>query len=350
MGDARGHSPVVTWTTEDVLTFLLGYGRCPTDLRVETLPGWWFNLVLLVEADGERLVLRRYGVTPPEEVRWELAVLTHLRAHEFPTIGPLPRSDVENDRLSEFLGKPAVLYPYIEGTNRGALDWAPAVAQTAAAVARLHELTSELKVPYPRVASGTESRRMLREFLKTMESRGVAATEPGLRGLVDASRAGLERFEARLAEHAEGLPRGVVHHDAHHGNVLFNDGRLVALIDFDDAHEGYLVADLAAMVENWADEQVTGQALNREKAVRVVREYERHRRLTEAERELLPDFVQVFMLADATEMVRGEMAQGADSETAVNEDRTYVQYLDLVRDTGWAAALRGAPTSSAGSR
>src|SRR5437870_7688066 len=128
--------PVVSWTDEDVRVFLQTYGRAPTRLMVRQLPSWWLNIVMLVEADDERLILRRYGVTPPEEVRWELALLDHLQGHAFPTIAPLCRRDAD-DRLGEFRGKPAILYPFVEGRLGCELDWTVALAATVEAVARL---------------------------------------------------------------------------------------------------------------------------------------------------------------------------------------------------------------------
>jgi homoserine kinase type II len=292
--DGEGSSAAApSRTIESVRTFLAGYGRTPRKLEVAQLESWWFNLVLRVEADGEHLVLRRYGVTPPEEVRWELAVLQHLQRHGFPSVHPLPRSNLA-DELGEFLGKPAVPYAFVEGEQGCAFDWGFAVAETARAVAWLHELTEGLVVPHPRVRSGTESRRIIREMLDFVALRGVAAHEPTLRGFVEQAEQALDAFQKRLAPYSGTLRRGVVHHDAHCENVLFRDDRLVALIDFDDAHEGYLVADVAVMIANWADDGAPGEPLNLDKALNVTREYQLHRKLTDTGRELLPDFTLIF--------------------------------------------------------
>ena len=341
MSDGRTTSPP-TWTTEDVRAFLCGYGRAPRRLAVEQLKSWWFNVVLRVEADGERLILRRYGVTPPEEVRWELAVLDHLQQDGFPTIAPLLRSDIVDDRLGAFLGKPAILYPFVEGDRGCDLDWSVALAQTTKTIARLHALTEGLAVPYSRVQSGSESRLVVRRLLDLTAQRGVAANETALSELLNRAERAVREFELRLAPYAKGLRRGVVHHDAHCNNVLFRNNRLVALIDFDDAYEGYVVADLARMVAHWAADWATSDALDFERAVRVVREYEGHRRLTKQERELLPDFLLLFLLSDGAEYVRGRLQQGADGNDAVNDSRSYRGYLHLAEDQAWLAAFRDA--------
>jgi homoserine kinase type II len=324
-----------SWTLDDVRAFLRAYGRAPASLTVQQLSSWWCNIIVRVEADGERLVLRRYGVTPPEEVRWELAVLEHLKQHDFPTIAPLPRSDAD-DRLGDFLGKPAILYPFVEGRRGCELDWSLALAQTAQAVARLHGLTEGLAVPYPRVYSGTESQRIVREAVQSTAHRGLAAHESALRDFVERAEQAVEDFDARIAPYAGDLPHGVVHHDAHCENVLFSDDRLVALIDFDDAYEGYLVADVAVMITNWAKH---GNRLDLDKAVTVVRDYERHRPLIAPERELLPGFVLLYLLCNAAQYIQGRLEQGADATTAVNDCTEYKRYLHHAYDAEWLAAL-----------
>lgn len=121
--------------------------------------------------------------------------------------------------------------------------------------------------------------------------------------------------------------------------MLFRDDRLVALIDFDDAHEGSFVADVVVMVENWAYEKGL-DGLSLEKAVTVVREYERHRRLTNAERELLPDFVLMYLLCDTAAYVRERLEQGADGNASVTDSEVYQLYLRHAKDGAWLAALR----------
>ena len=334
--------------------FLAGYGRRPRRLTVEALPCWWFNLVLRVAADGETYVLRRYGITPPDEILWELALLRHLHAGGFPTIAPLARPDGAPYGL--FAGKPAILYPYIPGHSgcEASLDRAAAMTQTAATVGRLHRLTEGLTLPHPRVQSGSDSQRLLDGFGAAVARRGVAPDEPALAGLVAAAAAGRE-FGARLAAVAAagGLPAGVVHHDAHCANVLFRDGRLVALIDFDDACPGPLVADAAVLLGSWAIDPQT-DALVPEHARRLLDAYESQRRLSEAERDVLPDFLALYLLGDAVAGLQdtlAEVAPGAAAEAAVREEVQYRRYRRCTAGPDWRdglrRAMRGAPPEAA---
>jgi Ser/Thr protein kinase RdoA (MazF antagonist) len=137
------------------------------------------------------------------------------------------------------------------------------------------------------------------------------------------------------------LRRGVVHHDGHGENVLFGDNRLVALIDFDDAHMGYLLEDVAVIITNWADDGAPGDPLNLPKAT-VAREYQRHRPFADTERGLLPDFTLLYLLCDAVGHVRGALERGIDGNAAVAGCNVYKCYLHHARDADWTQALREA--------
>jgi homoserine kinase type II len=328
----------IPWSLEAVRVFLAGYGRLPKRLHVQQLRSWWFNLVLLVDADGERLILRRYGVTPPDEVQWEIALLAHLNAHDFPTVRPLARSD--GSMLGVFAAKPAMLYPYVEGHNGcdPALDRTHAMAETAALVGRLHHVTQNLTLPHPRVQSGTDSRRLLTQFLRWVQQRGIAPHEPRLAEFAGHVERVLGGFESRLAPHETALPRGNVHHDAHCANVVFHRGELVALIDFDDACPGYLLADLPVMLDGWATDR-KADALIPDHVDTVIRAYHRARPLTPTERDLLPDFHLLYLLGDAAADVYERAAGGVSPEQAIAEWSGYRRYLRYASDPAWHAPL-----------
>lgn len=335
--------PAIPWTDDEVRAFLAEYGLVPKQLTVEQLQSWWFNLVLRVEADGRRYVLRRYGVTPPEEVQWELALLCHLIAHGFPTIHPLPR--VDGSFCGSFGSKPAILYPYVQGENacNHGLDPFHAMAETATTIGRLHHLTHGLTLPFPRVQAGSNSLLLLDRFLRSIRQRGVARSETALAELVERAERASEAFASRIAPYGRDLPYGVVHRDAHCANVLFHGQRLVALIDFDDACPDFLVADLPAMLNAWAIDRHTNDMLMLpERAAHLLRAYQRQRRLTGAERDLLPDFYLLYTLGDGAAYVQGQLERGLPSNEAVANCNQYRRHLHHSGTTQWRDDLRRA--------
>jgi len=227
------------------------------------------------------------------------------------------------------------------------VDWPVARTATVAAVARLHALTKELVVPYPRIRSGAEPQRVIRQFLDLTVQRGIAPHEVALREFVDRVQRSLAEFETVVLPYERELPHGVVHHDAHCHNVLFDGDQLMALIDFDDAYEGCFLADLVVMAAQWGADRFTGEQLDPDRILLLVNEYEKHRPLSGSERQLFVDLLLLFLLSDSAEYVRGQLERGADGEAAVNDCVTYRRYRNAC-NSNWLAGLQRQLTSPMG--
>ena len=316
------------WSPSDVAAFLASYGRAPRSLDVEPLAGGVVNLILRVDADGEQLVLRRYDRTAPAEVAWELALLRHLSESGFPTAPLIPAAD---GALSvTFGGRPAALFGLVDGRPPDARS-ARALGEIGAALARLHEVTAGLERGAPR--RGKEARQRLRRFVST-------AADPALGTLAR----DVERFDAelgaRLGRLGGGAPRGIVHADAHPGNLLVDpDDRLLALLDFDDAHVTFLVAKVACLVLTWGLSRETHR-LDPAWASAAVEAYARHRPLTAAEWEVLPDFVALDDLLSAVAYVAWRMDQGTAAAQAVEWCSSYARFREVTAEKGWRERLR----------
>jgi homoserine kinase type II len=312
---------------QEVRAFLAGYGRVPTSLHVEPLTGGVVNLILRVVADGEQLVLRRYDRTDPDEVAWELGLLRHLDQHGFPTAPLFVASD--GALSAPFGGRPAALFGFVEGRPPEATS-GRALAEIGAALARLHEITAGLELGAPR--RGKEARERLRRFVSS-------ADDPALGPLVQ----DVERFDAELGARLElvgrDLPRGIVHADAHPGNLLVDaDDRLLALLDFDDAHPAFLIAEVACLVLTWGLSRETGLVPAR--AAAAVDAYARHRPLTAAEWELLPDFVALDDLLSAVAYVSWRMEQGMAAGQAIEWCSSYARFRETTAGEEWRGRLR----------
>jgi Ser/Thr protein kinase RdoA (MazF antagonist) len=151
-----------------------------------------------------------------------------------------------------------------------------------------------------------------------------------------------EQLEGRIASVAAGLPRGIVHEDAHAGNLLVDaDDRLMALLDFDDARPTFLVAEVASLAVWWG----VGSRNRRivpAWAAAAVAAYARHRPLTEEEWEVLPDFMAQYDLLSATAYVAWRVRTGMPPEQAVAWCSSYGRFQELTARDDWRAALRGA--------
>ena len=299
------------------------------------LRGGWENLNLLITCDGERLVLRRYDVTPPEEVRWEMALLRFLGERQFPTAQLIERAD--GALAGTFTGKSAAIFHCVAGRHP-AWNTPGIVEQAGHVIARLHALTSGLTLPYPR--SRLHSQRRIERFQDWWQMRRQASDEPALALLAEQAGQSMTSFAQRLGPCEAALPRGVVHHDAHPGNLICDEaGRLVALLDFDDAHETHLLADVAVLLDVWGTDHRTHR-FSPARATAVLRAYTRHRPLGMDEWELLPDFLALYRLADATSYVTSRVQRGIPAYQALADCHQYAKYRQLTAEPDWQDRLR----------
>ncbi|GIE77015.1 hypothetical protein Aph02nite_29650 [Actinoplanes philippinensis] len=89
-------------------------------------------------------------------------------------------------------------------------------------------------------------------------------------------------------------PRSVIHGDVAPWNLLYDDGRLTGLLDFEGAHHTYQVADFVLSWRGYQDE--------------VIRGYEEVRPLPEAERELIRPVYRAWMFLGLTRQPAGAAA------------------------------------------
>lgn len=163
---------------------------------------------------------------------------------------PSPILNTDGSSLLQVKGKPALLMPKIAGSP----PLEPTVDQCHAAgtaLANLHRVTLQL-------AETHESHRSLAWVERT--AAAVAAhlpTEP--KSLLSSSIMGLNRF---VSTH-KSLPQAIIHGDLFRDNTLFEGDRLVAIIDFFSAGNGYLIFDLAVAANDWAATGNTSKANQR---------------------------------------------------------------------------------------
>ncbi len=187
----------------------------------------------IARPDGrtEKVVVRRHGAVDrahnPQVGEVEFGLLDMLRG-----AGVAAPRPYHLDRSGEIFPEPYIVIEYIEGQPEFApTDVGALTAQLAAALGAIHRVD----------CSGLD-----RSFLPRQEERFAARLRERAPG---ADEAGDER---RIREALAGvwpLPQRnspvLLHGDFWPGNVLWNAGRLVAVIDWEDAAFGDPLADLA---------------------------------------------------------------------------------------------------------
>lgn len=238
--------------------------------RFEGVEAGTVNTSYALELGAGRYFLRIYEEQGVEGARAEAAMLDALAARGVAT--PAPVADRAGQRVQAVRGKAAVLFPWVEGqtTCQGRVT-AALTASVGAALAELH--LSGVRAP----GAGRFDAASLLERCARVEA------SPD-----EAARARAEELRGRLADSIvrrdAGVPRGLVHGDLFRDNVLVgDDGAIRALLDFESAHDGPFIYDVAVSLLAWC----WGSSLDRDLGAALVRGYTSRRELSARERDAL---------------------------------------------------------------
>lgn len=243
------------------------------------------NINARVATSHGDVVVREYVRSAPAKVAAELALVAHLARSGFPT--PAPFAADSGELFTLVAGKPIAVFPFVSGEVPPAMT--PDLAgQAGVLLARMHTATAEW----------ADDRVPVVDRLGVLDT--AVTSEIGLEG-ADGWRGEVRRFlDSRagdLALLAE-QPAGPLHHDLHRQNLLVGDGRVTAVLDFDELNHGPLIIDLARLLQYAASEQ-PDRRLPTAVAEAALAGYLKTRSLSTAELELLPVAFDLAMLVDA---------------------------------------------------
>lgn len=221
----------------------------------------------LTTADDKTYFGRIYEEQDESGARAEAQLLRELATAGVPVALTLPPRDPS--QIPRHHGKPVAIYPWIGGEElRGRQIRPEHCDKLGQALAKVHAASDRLT----QIPNGRFGFRQLRERLKFITDQA-----PQLRDVVKTILEALERHAARGTAD---LPSGLTHGDLFRDNVLWREGEIRALLDFESACHGVFIYDLMVCVLAWcyADDfdLPCVQAL--------VQGYETVRPLTDAER------------------------------------------------------------------
>lgn len=232
-------------------------------LRVADAGGYANQNLILETGKGSYLakILREHG---PAALRSEALYLEHIVSTGFPC--PIYLTGRNGDYLFEGEDQFVALMPFLPGAVSDSISIAR-IESLGAALGRLHLIDKG-----PLTARKTWWRSdFLGDGLRHAKSRfGDQA---------------LSRLEGQIAAlpdlEAEGLPRSIVHGDPWPGNALFDGGRLVALLDWEETTIGFPVLDLAYLALHGC---LSGQEFEPRQFESLIASYQSVRKLSPHER------------------------------------------------------------------
>ncbi|ACZ87468.1 phosphotransferase enzyme family protein [Streptosporangium roseum] len=169
----------------------------------------------------------------PAESEWCHAIARHAAAGLSEAVAPLPAA--EGTTVMVVDGRPISCWPYVEGA------WPdsdiPAQREAGARLlARLHRSLADFR-PGPRP-------------VPAFQESGLYGDPP--QDAVELDDPDLDRWLA--AFHTEHPVRHPLHGDYYTGNTLARDGRIVAVLDWDETFVGAPELELAAAALEWGDD------------------------------------------------------------------------------------------------
>jgi homoserine kinase type II len=234
------------------------------------------NSNYLLVTNRDKYILTIFEIEPIR-VAHMIKVLVLLAEYEYPA--PRIQNLSNGDALTEYKGKPVLLKPYITGQVIKDLDESM-VSQAGAALARLH------KIPVPDYLPDSHTYEV--KTLPRVMKEGTDQTYGNWLG---------QRTRFIRQNLSPGLPLGLVHGDLFYDNVLFEDGKFKAILDFEDIFQAYKVFDLGMAAVGLCSES-TIIALNKVRA--LVNGYQEIRLLEEVEKESLQIFIEYAALLTST--------------------------------------------------
>jgi homoserine kinase type II len=206
--------------------------------RVEPLAAGSVNSNYRVtDASGNRYFARVYEEQDVSGAEVEIRLLGELHRQGIPTTRPLAHS---GSSVATLQGKPFAMYPWVDGEILCQRKVEPSHCEkVGAALAKIHAAS-------PRLSRLGEGRFGVDDVARRLDR--IERESPEHAAAASVIRRKLEHHRQRRTP---ALPSGVIHGDLFRDNVLWHDGDIAALIDFESASHGPFCFDLAVTLLAW---------------------------------------------------------------------------------------------------
>ncbi len=200
--------------------------------------------IVVTTAKGRFLVKRRFqGRDDVYRVAFAHAAQAHLAKRYFP-IAPLLTTRDQVSTLLQLRGNIYELFKYVGGSRYDGS--AEETTDVGRQLAKFHQYLSNFKFEWEPLKASFHDSTTVRGHLKTVASDSSPAAERKLQEAGEELMALYNESSVRVNELGfDSWPEQVVHGDWHPGNMLFDRGKLVAVLDFDTVKIAPPITDLA---------------------------------------------------------------------------------------------------------
>jgi len=204
--------------------------------------------VKIKSKQGEFLLKRRApGMDDPYRVAFAHDLQLRLQSEQYPVPGLVGTRD-DNNSMLQLGGRTYEVFNYVQGArcNGSPAEW----REVGASLGGLHRILADHRSVYAPPPGSFHGAAEI-DAKMALVTPGVAAIEPHTdRDLVAVTAEYLRKAYLDAAKRVDDLGfaswnGGVVHGDWHPGNLLFRDGRIAAVLDFDSSRLEPRVVDVA---------------------------------------------------------------------------------------------------------
>ena len=221
----------------------------------------------------QRYVLTLFEYLPAETLPFFIDYTDALKASQLPV--PNPIRDTQNLALHTVKGKPALIVECFKGKHPTVDNLSTSQCQQVGA------MLAKIHVAGQGAGLHQENQRGLL-WLDSQQQRLIPLLKADCAAFMAEQWASI--FNA--LKPLDSLPKGLIHGDLFHDNVLFEQHRISAVIDFYQACNDWLIYDLAVTANDWclADDLT----LEPERLSALVEAYAEVRPLTDGEKKAWP--------------------------------------------------------------
>ena len=266
--------------SHEELDDIVAHYEIGTPSNLEELQGGYGNSNYKLTTTDGKFLLKICDEKNLEELHQQIALLGHLQKHSYPTVYPILQKNGHS--LHDNQKCRVMIYPFLDGDTPKPSQRVS--AQIGEALANLHCIPPLLELP--RFPMGVTQ---MTPFMQELKETQFAA-HPFLLWL----QSELEWIKPELDK---SLPVGLLHGDLFLDNTLFDDDKMVAILDFEEGCHDTLLIDIGMTIIGCcysAENQLVFDALKG-----FLEAYNALRPLTENEWDCLDGFVHYAALSIA---------------------------------------------------
>lgn len=259
------------------------------------------NTVYILETTKGKFVLKILEMANLNYLKYQIKLINFLRERKIPVQKIIKTNN--NNFFLKYNGKRILLLKFIEGKTPKALS-DKLVKDIANKMGLMHKHFLKLKLHGEHIWKKDHAFKKLDKNLKKVNEFNFNEEENNL--LKDMRK--IDRKKLR---------KSVVHGDCHSVNLLIKDDKLKSIIDWDDAHEDYLIYDLSTFIMH---SFVRKTKVNKKQIKIFLIEYQTKIKLNEEEKKALYFFIKQRFLA-VIEWVSDQMENHKDLAKDLQKDR-----------------------------